>query len=128
VPGIEVPSSGAATAVAAADVATVPEAGTATASATPDWTAATADLLTRRLACQSDSSCLADVLEDPTRIIPNGAVDASDREIVLLDEFGGVAVLRVRSPTSSGAQLAVVVEANGRLLLREVHDIAEQKG
>jgi hypothetical protein len=96
-----------------------------------DWVTATAQLLTRRADCAGGAACLAEVVADPTRTFPAGVVDAAaaERSLVLLDEFGGAAVLRVDSTAGTApSQLVVVVRADGRLLLRDVHDVAEQKG
>ena len=47
--------------------------------------------------------------------------------MTLLDDFGGAAVLRVE-PVTAGpvAQLVLVICTDGKWLLRDVHDIAEQ--
>jgi hypothetical protein len=45
----------------------------------------------------------------------------------MLDEFGGAAVLRAESIAADAVpQLVVIVLVDGRWLLRDVHDIAEQ--
>ncbi|WP_375384286.1 hypothetical protein [uncultured Microbacterium sp.] len=101
------------------------------ASGDVDWAVAAAGLLTRRAACAGELGCLADIVEDPTRAFPAGVADRSgaDVRITLLDEFGGAAVLRVEDPADAATtpQLVVVVRAQERLLLRDIHDVAEKK-
>ncbi len=94
-----------------------------------DLVAIAATLLSARTACESDGVCLGDVLENADASFPSGAVDLppAERALTLLDDFGGAAVLRVESVTGDRVpQLAVVVEVDGRWLLRDVYDIAEQ--
>ncbi|MFT4228934.1 MAG: hypothetical protein QM602_01435 [Microbacterium sp.] len=98
-------------------------------SPSPGLAQTLAELLDERAACADDRACLAAVVETPERDFPTGAVDApaDERTIVLLDEFGGAAVLRVEpTDASTAAQLVVIVEADGRWLLRDVHDVAQQ--
>jgi hypothetical protein len=94
-----------------------------------DLAAITASLLDERLGCDGDASCLDDVVEDPRVSWPGGAIDrpAEERSVTLLDEFGGVAVLRVEATDDeAAAQLVVIVESDGRWLLRDVHDVAKE--
>jgi hypothetical protein len=91
--------------------------------------AVTATLLDRRAGCGDDQACLAGVLSDPGAELPPGAIDlpAPDRVVTLLDDFGGVAVLRVDAVDGSVAgQLLVVTRRNGEWLLRDVQDVAQQ--
>ena len=46
--------------------------------------------------------------------------------MTLLDEFGGAAVLRVEAAGGAPPQLVVIVRADGRWLLRDVYDVAQQ--
>ncbi|KAA9110506.1 hypothetical protein [Microbacterium rhizomatis] len=98
---------------------------------TIDWVTAASGLLTRRAACAGQLSCLADVIEDPARTFPAGVADkqGADIRITLLDEFGGAAVLRLEDAADPQAspQLVVVVRARERLLLRDIHAVAEKK-
>ena len=58
-----------------------------------------------------------------------GAVDlaADERSIALLDDFGDLAVLRVEGRAGEGgSQLVVIVRQDGKWLLRDVHDVAQQ--
>lgn len=100
-------------------------------AASADLAVATTALLDRRREClaAADDVCLAEVVEDPARTFPPGVVDAAagERTVTLLDEFGGVAVLRVEATTGEGsAQLVVIVDSAGTWLLRDVHDVAQQ--
>ena len=45
--------------------------------------------------------------------------------MTLLDEFGGAAVLRAEAAGGT-PQLVVIVRADGRWLLRDVYDVAQQ--
>ncbi len=97
--------------------------------APPDLVSVTGALLTARAACEAEPSCLAGVLETPSSEFPPGVADftEAERSVALLDEFGGAAVLRVEPVGRAGApQLVVVVQIDGRWLLRDVYDIAEQ--
>jgi hypothetical protein len=84
-------------------------------------------LLTDRIACGADPECLRTVLEAPGTPIPPGVVDlpAGQRSVTLLDEFGGAAVLRAEA-AGAAPQLVVLVHTEGRWLLRDVHDVAQQ--
>ena len=103
--------------------------GVSEVAAQPADLAATAgSLLDARLACGGDESCLASVSVDPAATFASGAIDlpAAERVITLLDDFGGVAVLRVDSLAgSSGSQLVVIMLHEDRWLLRDVH-VAKQ--
>lgn len=102
----------------------------ASAASPPDLAGIASGLLDERLACGTgpDDACLAEVVEDPAREIPSGAVDAAarDRVVTLLDDFGGMAVLRVEAPAAGSAQLVVIVDSAGRWLIRDVHDAMAQ--
>ncbi len=109
--------------------ATVPAGPVTDPSAPTDLVRVTAELLDARVTCAEDAACLARVIADPSTPMPTGAIDlpADQRGIVLLDDFGGVAVLRVDpSAATGGAQLAVIVRLNDEWLLRDVQDVAEQ--
>jgi hypothetical protein len=98
-------------------------------AAPPDLASVTGALLTARAACEAEPTCLAAVLETPASEFPPGVADfvEVERSVGLLDEFGGAAVLRVDPVGRDGApQLVVVVQIDGRWLLRDVYDIAEQ--
>jgi hypothetical protein len=94
-----------------------------------DLTSLTAALLSARTACAGQSTCLDGVLETEDARYPPGVVDVPEegRSLTLLDDFGGAAVLRVEPISGEGApQLVVIVQVDGRWLLRDVYDIAEQ--
>jgi hypothetical protein len=96
--------------------------------AATDLAAVTAELLSARTECAAEPMCLADVLADPASEFPPGAADLapSDRSVTLLDEFGGAAVLRIDPAAEGSPQLVAVVRIEGRWLLRDVYDTAEQ--
>ena len=89
-----------------------------------DLASITDRLLLARTACGEDLACLTGVVVDPASVFEPGVIDLepSERTTSLLDDFGGVAVLRV-DPVSSaeGAQLVVVMLSNDRWLLRDIH-------
>lgn len=84
-------------------------------------------LLAGRSACGGESACLEGVLETADAQFPPGVVDlaAEERSVTLLDEFGGAAVLRAEAAGGT-PQLVVIVRADGRWLLRDVYDVAQQ--
>ena len=63
----------------------------------------------------------------PITSVPPGAVDldASVRDVEVLDDFGGVAVLRVSGPETPD-QVVVIARRDDSWLLRDVHDVAQQ--
>lgn len=88
----------------------------------------TADsLIQGRLTCAGDQSCLSGVVLDPLTAFPSGAVDApsTERRITLLDDLGGVAVLRL-DVDGQAPQLVVLALRDGKWLLRDVHDVPQQ--
>lgn len=88
-----------------------------------------AALLEARVACGGEEACLAQVMLDPSTPWTAGVVDAAAdaRSVVLLDDFGGVAVLRVDAVDGAMAsQLVVVVRLEDEWLLRDVQDVAQQ--
>lgn len=71
----------------------------------------------------------ADPREDPRRAIPAGIASdlGAERRITLLDEYGGVSVLRVESGTGDvPPQIAVIVRDDEKWLVRDVYDVADQ--
>lgn len=94
-----------------------------------DLTVVADALIVARLDCGGDQDCLRAVLADPAAELTAGVIDlpAKARTTTLLDDFGGVAVLRM-DPIDAGSpsQLVVIVLRDGRWLLRDVHDVAQQ--
>jgi hypothetical protein len=94
-------------------------------STTPaDLVEVTNTLLAARSACGDDSGCLSSVVLDPSTAFDHGPIDldAQRRTTTLLDDFGGVAVLRVDAlDQSQPSQLVVVMLDGDRWLLRDVH-------
>ncbi len=105
-----------------------PTGGIEPSEAAPADLASIADaLLAGRSACGGESVCLEGVLETADAQFPPGVVDlpAEERSVTLLDEFGGAAVLRAEAAGGT-PQLVVIVRADGRWLLRDVYDVAQQ--
>ena len=103
--------------------------GSVPAGSDDDLAVIAAGLLDRRLACADDPVCLEGVTLNPGLAYPPGAIDqpASGRSIVLLDDFGGLAVLRVDAAGEpQESQLVVIVRSDDEWLLRDVHDAAQQ--
>ena len=69
----------------------------------------------------------AALLERPEMAAPTGVVvsGAADTVTTLLDEYGGVAVFRVES-AALAPQILVLVSVNGKWLVRDVYDVADQ--
>lgn len=77
-----------------------------------------------------DASCAA-LREDPSSTSPSVAVrDPAAAEVTLVDEYGGVAVFRVEGDGASEeepqAQIVVLVSVDGKWLVRDVYDVADQ--
>ena len=86
-------------------------------------------LLTLRSSCEEDERCLETVVEDPSMSLSAGPLDlgTQERQIALVDDFGGAAVLRVTAIDGGGAaQLVVIVRQGEKWLIRDVHDVADQ--
>jgi hypothetical protein len=119
-------ASGSRTPTADAPTATpAPTASRAAPGATPEGLVdVTNRLLLERTACAGDRECLGGVMLDPATAFDAGPIDLepAERTITLLDDFGGVAVLRVDAAGSAKASQLVVVMLDGdRWLLRDVH-------
>jgi len=86
-----------------------------------------AGVLTALSACAENPSAACAVLEDPAAEVPVGVVSdgTGDRTATLLDEYGGVVVYRVDGP-GRPSQVLVVVSVNGKGLVRDVYDVADQ--
>ncbi|MFB8147197.1 hypothetical protein ACFC1W_10685 [Microbacterium sp. NPDC056003] len=123
--------------VSSATATIEPEDATPTGSADPvdavgevdtDLSRVAGELLHRRLACRGEIDCLGGVMVDPESSWAAGPIDAprEQRAIALLDDFGGVAVLRVDAVDGTAAQLVVIERRDDEWLLRDVHDAAQQ--
>ena len=67
---------------------------------------------------------MAEVMLDPAAPLEAGVIDlaATQRQTTLLDDFGGVAVLRIDAVEAGPApQLVVIMLVEDRWLLRDVH-------
>ncbi|GAA3771208.1 hypothetical protein GCM10022240_24220 [Microbacterium kribbense] len=111
------------------DRAASAEPGPPASSADPPALAAIADaLLVERAGC-ADAACRVRTQEQPGRTLPAGVIDldADQRTLTLLDDFGGAAVLRAHADFAEmGDQLVVIVRKDGKWLLRDIHDVAQQ--
>lgn len=106
--------------VATADAAAI--------AAEPSMAETVTALLDARQSCAGDPQCLDEVQEDPALAVPAGVVDlpSDERRATLVDEFGDVGVVRVDAADGSAAQLVVVAARDGKWLLRDVYDAAQQ--
>lgn len=90
-----------------------------------DIAATVSELLTRRSACDGDTVCLSEVMVRPASEFAHGVIDAAsvDRRATLVDDYGGVAVVRIDPVADTGEQplLVVVQHADERWLLRDVY-------
>lgn len=111
---------------------------TATASAAPndptdtglpaDLAVVAADLLSSRSDCIDDMACLEHVMQSPDTSLPAGVIDrAADARVVsIVDDLGGLAVLRVDAVDAAApSQLVVIVRRDERWLLRDVYDVTQ---
>lgn len=105
-----------------------PPASSEPGDAVPDPASAASALLSARSACGGATECLRGVLVDPAAVFPAGVADlpAIRRTVTLLDDFGGVAVVRIEAlEGTADAQLAVVQREEDEWLLRDVY-VAQQ--
>jgi hypothetical protein len=96
------------------------------AAADEDLARVAAGLLAGLDECGEDAECRAAIVMD-AGAVRQVSIPAERRAVALLDDFGGVAVLRV-DDTSGGApsQLIVIARRDGEWLLRDVHDATQQ--
>ncbi|QLD12979.1 hypothetical protein [Microbacterium oleivorans] len=76
----------------------------------------------------NDLACRAGVLERADATVPDGVATADvTRSVVLLDDLGGVEVVRVEDAAGElPPQIAVIVLHNDERLVRDVYDVADQ--
>lgn len=74
-----------------------------------------------------DPEACAAVREDPGQPLPDGLVASGNppTDIAILDEYGGVAVVRADA-AGFASQAVVLVETDERWLVRDVYDLADQ--
>ncbi|MCR2785611.1 MULTISPECIES: hypothetical protein [unclassified Microbacterium] len=86
-------------------------------------------LLSAASAC-TDEGCRDALREMPGRPVIDGVLGlpAGERQIVLVDDYGGVAVLRVSATAAGSApdRLLVTVETDQKWLIRDAYDVADQ--
>ncbi|KAA9087056.1 hypothetical protein [Microbacterium radiodurans] len=75
-----------------------------------------------------EAACRARILERPDAVIPPGLVTDGDQWVVtLLDDLGGVTVVRVEDAEGvRPPQIVVLVDHDGKRLVRDVYDVADQ--
>ena len=79
-------------------------------------------------ACATEG-CPATVVESPGATLAPGAATTphAERRVELIDDYGGVAAVRV-SAEDAGDQVVVLVRADEKWLVRDVYDVADQPG
>ena len=84
--------------------------------------------LVERLSACAPDGCSSEVVENTQDVFPAGAATtaANNREVALIDDYGGVAAYRVTSDEHRGAQIVVVVASDEEWLVRDVYDVADQ--
>ncbi|MEV8268289.1 hypothetical protein [Microbacterium sp. NPDC076911] len=114
------------------DIPALDSAGAETAETTDarsdaDITMAVDTLLTRRASCEGDEACESAFAVNSGLLQPAGVIDqtSDQRTQTLIDEYGGVAVVRVAPRADGEPQIVVVELRNDEWLLRDVYD-AEQ--
>lgn len=137
-------------AVRASDVPVAPAASSAPADATPSSTIAsphpeTPDagtplsqdatpedvlgaLLDQRTACAGEAACLVEVVESVDRPLTGGAIDlaAAERRVELVDDLGGLLVLRVGAPDdTTPPQFVTIIEGENGWRVRDVYTVAD---
>jgi hypothetical protein len=92
--------------------------------ATTSLEGAASSLLDAYAACAA-TGCGPDVVEEPTRELPEGPAGepSGDRSVTVLDDYGGVAAVRVGQPPG---QIVVMVRVNDSWLVRDIYDVADQ--
>ena len=135
--GLLWPSDGAPAPATASPESTPAEIGDASAAATPspvltpmaaaDPVAAAESLLDTAAAC-ADDACLSALRETPGRPAIDGvlALPPAERQLALVDDYGGVAVLRVSADGESADRLLVIVDDGHKWLIRDAYDVADQ--
>ncbi len=112
-----------------ASMSTATAPGDATDTGAPaDLAIVAADLLTRRSDCVDDAACLGHVVQTPSGALPGGVIDlpTSARTVVLVDDLGGLAVLRAEAIDGSfPSQLVVIVRRNERCLQRDAYEVTQ---
>ncbi|SDQ16104.1 hypothetical protein [Microbacterium sp. cf332] len=95
-----------------------------------DGSRADRHLLDELASCLSstEGACRAAVLERPDAPLPKGAATvAASREVTLVDDLGGVRVVRVSDSAGRYAdQIVVIVAHDDERLVRDVYDVADQ--
>lgn len=125
-PGVS-PSAATAVPAASPEAVTAPSDGASgEAAADEDLVRVAVTLLAGLDECGEDAECRARIVMD-AGATPAVGIPAERRQIALLDDFGGVAVLRVDDTSGeTPSQLIVIARRDGEWLLRDVHDATQQ--
>ncbi len=105
----------------------MPEESPGAPTASPEPEVAAGVLLARLAQCLPNTDGCEGVLEEPGRSVPAGvATGAAEMTLSVLDEYGGVVVLRAEAADDAAApaQIVVIVRDGGGWLIRDVYDIA----
>ncbi|GAB2837698.1 hypothetical protein ACFQ0P_13740 [Microbacterium insulae] len=100
----------------------------AAAHAESDLGVVAGDLLARLDACGEDAACRAALtLEGAAAEVVPSSIPPARRSAVLLDDYGGVAALRLDDTSGEmPSQFIVIARQNGEWLLRDVRDATQQ--
>ncbi|CAN7288164.1 hypothetical protein LJR045_001402 [Microbacterium sp. LjRoot45] len=84
--------------------------------------------LVERLSACVPEGCSSEVVENTQDVFPAGAATTvvNNREVALIDDYGGVAAYRVTAGEHRGAQIVVVVASDEEWLVRDVYDVTDQ--
>lgn len=84
--------------------------------------------LVERLGACAPDGCSSEVVENTQDVFPAGAATTvvNNREVALIDDYGGVAAYRVTADEDRGAQIVVVVASDEEWLVRDVYDVTDQ--
>lgn len=94
-------------------------------SASPDLVTLAAELLAAWRSC-ADDACRAGLQETPAALATTGAAMSASPAVTLLDDFGGLATLRVEDPTgATTAQIVSIVRRDEKWVLRGINDVAQ---
>lgn len=95
------------------------------AAAGTDPVAAARALLAQWAAC-ADDACRQQLQEARIDADPSGAATAAEVALTVIDDLGGLILLRAEDPSGqAGAQIVAIVRQNDEWVLRGIHDVAQ---
>jgi hypothetical protein len=137
---VAVPSASTTASVEAGQSSPTPEAGSGGTPAAPDddIVVSAGALLDEIRGCDADIDCRRPLLDEDSALL----VDAADprwqgaafatteaRRLTLLDDVGGLVLLRAEDVTGArAAQVVAVVRGEEKWVLRDIHDVAQHPG